>query len=344
MTTNNDALLPAASLNNSIALSLANNAFQAKIEEIDSHIITAAQIPLFRCTVDCPVFLPGEIIPEEAYETISIYQDRGFTTKYDGDVGTLAITWSNPRMTYQDIDSIRFPNPTKVAGLGSDFPASTLYLYQTNGVDLRAIASNLTTREVLRAVNSAALQGNNELIMRTFNDQIILDIRASVLTVLYADILTYLTGAGYVASFIDNVGLSISWANASSISVLMFSGEHATVDLTGIPSGVTPTTILFSFTDTNPRQVLSVTQAGFITYVRVIITTAFSDPTSTLIVGTLGAPNSAMPANFSDLHHAAEYENTPNISVSSSTPLYLNINPGTSTTGSGILLLEFTPS
>lgn len=231
MSTNNDALFTPATRALGTSEQLAGSSFQLKIEQIDADILTAAQVPLFQCTVTVPTWIPNQVIPEEVYGLIEVYQDRGFGTKYDGDVGTLTVLWYNPRMFYQDIQTVNHPSPDKIPLLGFDFPAYLLYLYQTSGVDLRSTTSNLSTRAINRAINDAATQGQTSVTLRTMNDIMIIDVRASVLTVLYADVLQMLSNSGYTAHFQDGVGLVVDWSAASGISGFQaYHGESSGVN------------------------------------------------------------------------------------------------------------------
>lgn len=86
------------------------------------------------------------------------------------------------------------------------------------------------------------------------------------------------------------------------------------------------------------------TDAGVLTYVRIVVRTAFNGAPSTLAVGTLLDPEAAMPTAYSDLSMLQEFENTPDIHLAAGEAIYLTIAPGAGASqGGGWLLLTFLP-
>lgn len=110
----------------------------------------------------------------------------------------------------------------------------------------------------------------------------------------------------------------------------------------GEPGGSIPA-ISFSFGDA-AHTVWTPDAPGLLTYLRILIDTAFDGEGAAIIVGTLSEPDAAMPADYSNPAALQEFENTPDIRLDAGEGVRLAITPGSGATqGAGRLILQFLP-
>jgi hypothetical protein len=85
-------------------------------------------------------------------------------------------------------------------------------------------------------------------------------------------------------------------------------------------------------------------QAGTITLARVDVQTSFDGAGAQLKLGTVASPESILAAAQNDPSTVGEFENTPDVHLSSTDSVFLTIVPGAGATqGSGSVLLTFIP-
>jgi hypothetical protein len=98
----------------------------------------------------------------------------------------------------------------------------------------------------------------------------------------------------------------------------------------------------FEWDNATVRFVGTVPAGRVVSRVRVILLEAFSDPASTLTVGTLADPDLYLTAAQTDLTAAGEYEAS---GVAAGGQVYLTLSPGGGeSSGAGILVVEYEPN
>lgn len=129
------------------------------IASIDGSIRLAADEYEFSYTAPVPPFDLNDRIPGDVYTIIDHYTKRGFFCVYDGNIGTLRISWDHPNMSYQDVKNTTRAGLDLIFTIGDGFPASKLYLCMTNGQDLRATSDISLSRELQQKIYLAAASG-----------------------------------------------------------------------------------------------------------------------------------------------------------------------------------------
>lgn len=220
---------------------------------INYQIIHAAQADGFECQVEVEPFTAGGKTPNIIYAVVEIFRDRGFKVTYDGSYssnigvaggvflvdhtgsgiiltpysGNLIVSWSYPNMTYAAARLVHYPRQQSISNLGSDFAAGTLYLYQTEGSDLRQFTPIICAREIEREIRRVAEFGGNILTYSGPNNAFY-RVPDGTLASLYSELLVALFSAGYDAEFKSGI-LVIVW---NSFRMLAFDGGRANIDLT----------------------------------------------------------------------------------------------------------------
>lgn len=122
-------------------------------------------------------------------------------------------------------------------------------------------------------------------------------------------------------------------------SMYLYDGAAWVVLGTGGSSTNNFVTIPFSYNSSTPVNILMMAANMLIYDCSIIIETAFNDPTSTLSVGDSGNPSRLMSSvdNSSTIENT--YKTTPSHKYGSNTQVTLTITPGTSTQGSGYVVL-----
>lgn len=206
------------------------------VQAIDNIIRDKAENNLFHCDVSVAAFDEYQKISEEIYTLTKIYQSRGFQTTYDGtstdvlgiesgDVimvgptndsisvspgsGTLTVKWYAPRMSYQDIEETPNPEAIRIPDLGFNFFAHTVYLCETNGVDLRQFTNDWILRQIDVLIKRAAIDGTSTIKYNGPNG-LFLKVPDLTLMSLYTNVVDALVTAGYNASFSSGT-LWITW-------------------------------------------------------------------------------------------------------------------------------------
>lgn len=93
-----------------------------------------------------------------------------------------------------------------------------------------------------------------------------------------------------------------------------------------------------------PRSVFVAPAAGILTIVRIQFTDAFDDTAAQVQVGTFDRPAAAMPAEYNAPASTLEFENSPDLALWAGAAVWLEIRPGASTRGAGLLFLTFLPT
>lgn len=234
MPINNFSVISAAEAETLSGQMLSDRLYQL-VKDIDNIIRTKAEAWMFQADITVASFDQYEKIPQEIYTLTNIYQSRGFQTHYDGtpqdlgassgDIivlspvpdtigvipssGLMSLKWYAPRMTFQDIEETPSPESIRIPDLGFNFYAHTLYLCETNGVDLRQFTKDWILRQLDVLIKRAAIDGTgsvqymgpNGLFQKVPNQSLIS---------LYTDVIDSLVTSGYNASFSNGV-LWITW-------------------------------------------------------------------------------------------------------------------------------------
>jgi hypothetical protein len=102
-------------------------------------------------------------------------------------------------------------------------------------------------------------------------------------------------------------------------------------------------TLSYAFTYQTPARVLLGTIQGnrTITNIEIQITQAFSDSAAVLSLGSLDEPELLFGSHLSDLSMVTTYANPAQHTLNSQTSVYLTLDSGTSTTGSGHITVNF---
>lgn len=137
--------------------------FIGQCAALDEAIREAAVNFQFTYTARVPTWDNIYNVPDVVTELIKHYTLRGFLCKYDGDGGTLSISWIAPNMSYLEVSRITFSNPAMLPSLGVGFRAGMVYLCMTNGQDLRANSDLTMQRDLLPAIKQAATFGARQL-------------------------------------------------------------------------------------------------------------------------------------------------------------------------------------
>lgn len=137
--------------------------FDGQCAALDEAIREAAENFNFQYVCPAPSFNQIQSIPQVIYELIRHYTERGFICVYDGDEGTLTISWDHPNMSYLENKQITRAIPAMIPNLGISFRASLLYLCMTNNTDLRKHSDVTLQREISASIKSAAVLGNKQL-------------------------------------------------------------------------------------------------------------------------------------------------------------------------------------
>ena len=138
-----------------------------------------------------------------------------------------------------------------------------------------------------------------------------------------------------------NSAVTVSSA-APSITVGSAMGVQGPAGAAGA-SGGTIAPISFSYGDA-AGAIYTPSVAGTITWIRLVVTTAFNGSGAALQLGTLASPGVAMASTNSDPAEAGEYELTADLHLDANEALRLTITPGGGATqGAGRIFLNFIP-
>ena len=97
----------------------------------------------------------------------------------------------------------------------------------------------------------------------------------------------------------------------------------------------------FNFDTTSPRNIAVVPANAVVTEINIVINVPFDDPTATLEVGTVANLNQLVNANDVVTTIAGTYVTMPGKLYPSDTHVILTISPGSSTTGNGMLIINY---
>lgn len=97
----------------------------------------------------------------------------------------------------------------------------------------------------------------------------------------------------------------------------------------------------FSYDTPNPKNIAVIPANAVVSHIDIVIVTPFNDPAATLEVGT--AANLTQLVNAGDVttNLAGSYATMPGQIYLSDTHVIMTINPGTSTTGNGMLIINY---
>jgi len=97
----------------------------------------------------------------------------------------------------------------------------------------------------------------------------------------------------------------------------------------------------FQYNNASPKNVAIIPASAVVSQVDVIVTTAFNDANATLSLGTVANANLLLNTTDSKPFYTGTYAAMPGQLFLSDTWSVLTINPGSSTTGSGMIVIYF---
>jgi hypothetical protein len=97
----------------------------------------------------------------------------------------------------------------------------------------------------------------------------------------------------------------------------------------------------FNFDTVSPRNIAVVPGNAVVSEVNIVINIPFNDPTATVEVGTVANLTQLVTANDVTTNIAGTYVTMPGTIYLSDTHIILTINPGSSSTGNGMLIINF---
>jgi hypothetical protein len=97
----------------------------------------------------------------------------------------------------------------------------------------------------------------------------------------------------------------------------------------------------FNFGDASPRVCANVPANNVVTLAALIFTTAFNDPTATITIGTSGNVGQLLDVTDANPGIVGTYSVEPGHKYNIATEVILTINPGSSTSGGGVLILNY---
>lgn len=107
-----------------------------------------------------------------------------------------------------------------------------------------------------------------------------------------------------------------------------------------IPAGLVKCEkVPFTYNTPSPLTVIAVTSADAIIDTELVIETAFDDPAATLQLGTFADIDLILPTNHNNPTQVGSYGTQCNFYFTVPDSIILTISPGTSTQGSGYILL-----
>jgi len=130
--------------------------------------------------------------------------------------------------------------------------------------------------------------------------------------------------------------------NALNVLPIGSTGQNLTV-VAGAPAWTDAgsTEVSFNYGDATPKNLVLVPANTVVTGVSIIILTPFDDPASTLSVGDAGDVQRLLATTDNSTSVAGTYSTEPAYKYTMSTQLTLSISPGTSTVGSGIVIVYY---
>ena len=124
-----------------------------------------------------------------------------------------------------------------------------------------------------------------------------------------------------------------SVSNVANANYANFAGSATTVDgWVKLP---------FQFSDTSPKIVTTIPANAVVSQVEIIITTPFNDANAKLSVGTVASSNELIAFTDNQPSIAGTYTTVPGRIYLSETHVVLTLVPGSSYTGSGMLIIYY---
>ena len=97
----------------------------------------------------------------------------------------------------------------------------------------------------------------------------------------------------------------------------------------------------FQYNSVSPKNVAVIPAGAVVSEVNIVINQAFSDPSATLTVGTVANPILLVGAGDTEPDTIGTYATMPGQLFVSDTHVVLTINAGSSTSGNGMLIINF---
>lgn len=136
----------------------------------------------------------------------------------------------------------------------------------------------------------------------------------------------------------------IHFSNAANLSILGGStGAFLQTDGSGLLSFSTGGDVqkIFNFGDASPSTIATLPSGATVTGVQLVITTALNDTGATISIGTGANANLFLATTDNLPYESGTYSTEPAYKLSTSTPVVLTINPGTSSVGNGVIVLSY---
>lgn len=245
----------------------------------------------FNCSVEVDEYDANGMTPNNVFQILAILRDRGFRVVYDGSyysdigedgltivdytgnrivttpyVGNIDISWNYPNMNEAEAALVQFPLKSNIQYLGYDFRASTVYLYQTEGHDLRQYTPVVCARDIEREVRRISVLGKNILVYSGPNSAFY-GVSGGTLASLYKELLLALIKAHYDVEFVGST-LVIMW---NSFRALSFDGVSVVAELTTSALPQPPHEYAYVHTQTVPSTMWIIDHnLGFIPSVELI--------------------------------------------------------------------------
>ena len=149
-------------------------------------------------------------------------------------------------------------------------------------------------------------------------------------------------GGANAQALLTNGAGALYWADISTANTANYANfaniaNTANVALTVVGQETIP----FAYGDATPKTLTTVPANAVITEVSIVMLTPFSDATGTLSIGDSGNIQRLLATTDVAPSVAGTYTVDPAYKYASSTQLILTINPGTSTVGNGLILINY---
>lgn len=97
----------------------------------------------------------------------------------------------------------------------------------------------------------------------------------------------------------------------------------------------------FQYNTVSPKNIAVIPAGAVVSEVNIVINQAFSDPSATLTVGTVANPTQLVGAGDNKPNQIGTYATLPGQLYVSDTHVVLTINSGSSTSGNGMLIINY---
>ena len=190
------------------------NSIRSLIYFVDDAIKqTAYQLGEFTCELVLPEtrIMVNDALNPVIYKLMEVYRSRGFNYIINHKNGHIVMDWRKPVMFSSYTEVIHAPNIDTIPELGYHFTAWSLYINQTNGVDLRNLTNSQISLDLQQSIKRVSLQGKDQMVFR--GPKLCFSImNGKVIESYFSDIIRRLQEKNYLFKFLEGEGLFISWA------------------------------------------------------------------------------------------------------------------------------------